>query len=141
MGRFSYFKFQRPLWISFDDRDKNADGPHRDESLARWGIGTTAWIVFALTRSPGSAITSPSRRERPSDQEGAWPRCTATDRRAPHPQLCKDEESRMDTGSSRPETLRAGSLPHRWTRVDEPRDDAVVASYETVIAGGGPPTS
>jgi protoporphyrinogen oxidase len=44
----------------------------------------------------------------------------------------------MDTESSRPETLRAGSLPHRWTRVDEPRDDAVVASYETIIAGGGP---
>ena len=44
----------------------------------------------------------------------------------------------MGTDSPKPETLRAGSLPHRWTRVDAPGEEAVVASYETVIAGGGP---
>ena len=44
----------------------------------------------------------------------------------------------MGTESSRPDTVRAGSLPHRWTRIDSPADDAVVAAYPTVIAGGGP---
>jgi protoporphyrinogen oxidase len=34
--------------------------------------------------------------------------------------------------------LRAGVLPHRWTRVDDPGSESVVAAYETVIAGGGP---
>ncbi len=33
---------------------------------------------------------------------------------------------------------RSGLLPHRWTRVDDPGATAVVASYPTVIAGGGP---
>jgi protoporphyrinogen oxidase len=49
-----------------------------------------------------------------------------------------DEESRMGTESPRPETLRAANLPHRWERIESPDDEAVVASYETVIAGGGP---
>src|SRR5579864_7774486 len=44
----------------------------------------------------------------------------------------------MGTESPRPETVRAGSLPHRWTRVDDPDSVAVVASYATVIAGAGP---
>ncbi len=34
-------------------------------------------------------------------------------------------------------TSRAGVVPHRWTRVDHP-SEAVVASFATVIAGGGP---
>jgi protoporphyrinogen oxidase len=38
----------------------------------------------------------------------------------------------------RPDTARTGSLPHRWTRVDDPNATAVVASYPTVIAGAGP---
>ncbi len=43
-----------------------------------------------------------------------------------------------DTPTPRPERLRAGLPPHRWTRIDEPGDEAVVASYSTVIAGAGP---
>ncbi len=35
-------------------------------------------------------------------------------------------------------TTRAGALPHRWTRVEEPGAEAVVAAYRTVVAGGGP---
>jgi protoporphyrinogen oxidase len=35
-------------------------------------------------------------------------------------------------------TSRVGAVPHRWTRVDQPDAEAVVAAYETVIAGGGP---
>ncbi|APW60427.1 NAD(P)/FAD-dependent oxidoreductase [Paludisphaera borealis] len=35
-------------------------------------------------------------------------------------------------------TSRAGVVPHRWTRVEQPDAEAVVAAYETVIAGGGP---
>lgn len=44
----------------------------------------------------------------------------------------------MDTESSRTERVRAGVPPHRWTKVDDPGGVAVVASYATVIAGGGP---
>ncbi len=44
----------------------------------------------------------------------------------------------MGTDSSRPETARAGNPPHRWTRVEDPSQEAVVAAYRTVIAGGGP---
>ncbi len=44
----------------------------------------------------------------------------------------------MGSESMRPETIRAGLLPHRWERVDSPGTEAVVASHETVIAGGGP---
>ncbi|HEV3122747.1 MAG TPA: NAD(P)/FAD-dependent oxidoreductase [Isosphaeraceae bacterium] len=44
----------------------------------------------------------------------------------------------MATESRRPETARAGSLPHTWTRVDDPTSVGVVASYRTVIAGAGP---
>src|SRR5262249_40781294 len=50
----------------------------------------------------------------------------------------KDEETRMGTDAPRPETVRTGQLPHRWTRIDAPDDEAVVASYSTVIAGAGP---
>ena len=39
----------------------------------------------------------------------------------------------------RSETLRGGgSLPHRWTRVDDPSTVSVVAAYDTVIVGAGP---
>lgn len=44
----------------------------------------------------------------------------------------------MAAEPSRPETARAGNVPHRWTRVDEPGSEAVVAAFDTVIAGGGP---
>jgi protoporphyrinogen oxidase len=44
----------------------------------------------------------------------------------------------MGTDSTRPETVRAGSLPHRWTRIDDPAEESVVAVHSTVIAGGGP---
>ncbi len=30
------------------------------------------------------------------------------------------------------------TLPHRWTRVDPPGEEAVVAAFDTVIAGAGP---
>jgi protoporphyrinogen oxidase len=36
------------------------------------------------------------------------------------------------------ETVRAGLVPHRWTRVEDPEAIAVVGAYEAVIAGGGP---
>ena len=32
----------------------------------------------------------------------------------------------------------SGLPPHRWTRVDDPGAEAVVAAHATVIAGGGP---
>ncbi len=43
-------------------------------------------------------------------------------------------------GGVRPqsETLRAGLIPHRWTRVDDPQSVAIVDAYETIIGGGGP---
>src|SRR3954469_18206970 len=44
----------------------------------------------------------------------------------------------MGMDSPQSQTVRSGLLPHRWTRVDDPRVEAVVAAYQTVIAGGGP---
>jgi protoporphyrinogen oxidase len=44
----------------------------------------------------------------------------------------------MGTDPTRPEALRHASLPHRWTRIDDPDAVSVVASYSTVIAGAGP---
>ena len=44
----------------------------------------------------------------------------------------------MAIDPNRTEAVRPGSLPHRWTRVDDPNAVAVVASYSTVIAGAGP---
>ncbi len=43
-------------------------------------------------------------------------------------------------GEVRPqsEILRAGLIPHRWTRVDDPESVAVVDAYEAIIGGGGP---
>jgi protoporphyrinogen oxidase len=38
----------------------------------------------------------------------------------------------------RSHTVRTGLIPHRWTRVLEPGTESVVASFEVVIAGGGP---
>ena len=44
----------------------------------------------------------------------------------------------MGIDTPRSESTHAGSLPHRWTRVDDPGTTAVVGSYQTVIAGAGP---
>jgi len=44
----------------------------------------------------------------------------------------------MGMESPQSQTVRAGQIPHRWTRVDDPGAESVVAAYETVIAGGGP---
>ncbi len=43
-------------------------------------------------------------------------------------------------GEVRPqsETMRAGLIPHRWTRVDDPDSIAVVDAYAAIIGGGGP---
>ena len=43
-------------------------------------------------------------------------------------------------GEVRPqsETMRDGLIPHRWARVEDPGSVAVVESYKTIIAGGGP---
>ena len=43
-----------------------------------------------------------------------------------------------ETPSPRPDRARAGLPPHRWTRVEAPSGEAVVAAYRTVIAGAGP---
>jgi protoporphyrinogen oxidase len=43
-----------------------------------------------------------------------------------------------DSPAPRSERLRAGLPPHRWTRVDDPDQEAVVASHAAVIAGAGP---
>jgi protoporphyrinogen oxidase len=50
----------------------------------------------------------------------------------------QDEESVMGGEGLQSQTTRAGVVPHRWTRVDDPATIAVVAAHETVIAGGGP---
>jgi protoporphyrinogen oxidase len=46
----------------------------------------------------------------------------------------------MDIESSRTDRVRAGSAlpPHRWTKVDDPQAEAVIAAHATVIAGVGP---
>jgi protoporphyrinogen oxidase len=44
----------------------------------------------------------------------------------------------MDKDSLQSGTIRAGNLPHRWTRIDDPEAVSVVASHGTVIGGGGP---
>ena len=43
-------------------------------------------------------------------------------------------------GEVRPqsEISRAGPIPHRWTRVDDPESVAIVDAYEAIIGGGGP---
>ena len=33
-------------------------------------------------------------------------------------------------------TTRAGAVPHRWTRVEDPGSEAVIDAFETVVAGG-----
>src|SRR3954453_8631598 len=49
-------------------------------------------------------------------------------------------EAGMESESSRTDRIGGGSAraPHRWTRVDDPQAEAVVAAHATVIAGGGP---
>ena len=43
-----------------------------------------------------------------------------------------------DSPIPRSERTRPGLPPHRWTKVDEPGEIAVVAAHQTVIAGAGP---
>jgi protoporphyrinogen oxidase len=43
-----------------------------------------------------------------------------------------------ETPTPRPERVRGGLPPHRWTKIDDPGEVAVVASHSTVIAGAGP---
>ena len=44
----------------------------------------------------------------------------------------------MGSESQRRDLARAPVIPHRFTRVEDPRDEAVVAAYDTVVAGAGP---
>src|SRR3954467_12613126 len=44
----------------------------------------------------------------------------------------------VDTPEPRADRVRPGTPLHRWTRVDDPGEVAVVASHDTVIAGAGP---
>ena len=44
----------------------------------------------------------------------------------------------MDGVRPQSETVRAGLIPHRWTRLDDPDSIAIVAAYDAIIAGGGP---
>jgi heterodisulfide reductase subunit A-like polyferredoxin len=43
-------------------------------------------------------------------------------------------------GAEKPqsEILRSALVPHRSTRIEDPASVSVVASHETVVAGGGP---
>src|SRR5262245_45371410 len=50
----------------------------------------------------------------------------------------RHEESGMGGVRPRSETMHAGLIPHRWTRLEDPDSVAVVAAYDTVIGGGGP---
>jgi protoporphyrinogen oxidase len=52
--------------------------------------------------------------------------------------ILQDVEPVMGMDSPQSQTDRAGLLPHRWARVEDPGAEAVVAAHETVIAGGGP---
>ena len=44
----------------------------------------------------------------------------------------------MDGVRPQSETVRAGLIPHRWPRLDDPDSIAIVAAYDAIIAGGGP---
>jgi protoporphyrinogen oxidase len=59
---------------------------------------------------------------------------------APDRGTSKGWEAEMHIESSPPERVRAGSglPPHRWTRLEDPSAEAVIAAHDTVIAGGGP---
>src|SRR5271168_5310710 len=43
-----------------------------------------------------------------------------------------------DSPTPRTERVRPGLPPHRWTKVDDPAEVAIVAAHATVIAGAGP---
>src|SRR3954447_19340628 len=64
-------------------------------------------------------------------------RAIATDRRSMPPTPGRARMG-IDTPEPRADRVRPGLPPHRWTRVDEPGEVAVVASHDTVIAGAGP---
>lgn len=58
---------------------------------------------------------------------------------SPRPRSGSDLDLQADPEfESIPQAGRVSSLPHRWTRVDTPDTVAVVAAFDTVIAGGGP---
>ena len=44
----------------------------------------------------------------------------------------------MGMESPQSQSVRAGQIPHRWTRVRDPGTESVVAAFETVVVGGGP---
>lgn len=44
----------------------------------------------------------------------------------------------MSAHGARTETGRTSNWPHQWTKVDDPGEPRVIASYDTVIAGAGP---
>src|SRR5690349_10994275 len=44
----------------------------------------------------------------------------------------------MGSEAPRPGATRVGNPPHRWIKLDDPGETAIVASYDTVIAGAGP---
>jgi protoporphyrinogen oxidase len=44
----------------------------------------------------------------------------------------------MGSEAPRADAARVGGIPHRWTKVDDPGQEAVVAAHATVIAGAGP---
>src|SRR5689334_8172437 len=79
-------------------------------------------------------------------QGSAPPRAAGTsvrprDRRPARTDTSRGWEARMGTEAPRPQSVRTGTAsapPHRWTRVEEPGSEAVVARYPTVIGGGGP---
>src|SRR4051794_28634318 len=50
----------------------------------------------------------------------------------------QDEEPGMGMESPQSQSVRAGQIPHRWTRVQDPGTESVVAAFESVVVGGGP---
>ncbi len=50
----------------------------------------------------------------------------------------RDPWPSASAGKPRSTGVGSGLPPHRWTRVEDPDAEAVVASYSTVVAGGGP---
>jgi protoporphyrinogen oxidase len=63
---------------------------------------------------------------------------TLTNRAKPSHRFLPNKELGMGGVRPQSETTRAGLIPHRWTRTDEPESVAVIAAYDTIIAGGGP---
>src|ERR1700733_9952107 len=77
-------------------------------------------------RGQGGIVVAPTRRGK--------------DALPPAQRTSKGWEARMDNELSPLERVRSGSglPPHRWTKVDDPQSEAVIAAHPAVIAGGGP---